>query len=251
MNAPVFNIAIRHEDTYPVMLRELHAELWSRQDFSTWAKAKLAEFQQGRDFEVSHKTVENTSDGLLPKTVEQKKRGGHNRIDYIVTLDTAKHIAMMERTERGRAIRQYFIEVEKAYRESLAHPTDHSALIAAMTGLTSEIRELRHTLATPRPAAPLALPRKQDEPIAQWIVDKATEMVREGIEELRATTAEWLAELPEMEKPVSKHGLGKAFARLTTAHLPVDEGHCVKVTQVRKPEARGWRLAIRDGAVTQ
>jgi len=104
--SPVFNIVVR-EGERGVDLRELHRELQSGKDFSTWVKNRLSDFVEGQDFEV-----------LLPQTGEQNGRGGHNRIDYAVSIDCAKHIAMMERTERGRRVRQYFIEVEKAAREA-------------------------------------------------------------------------------------------------------------------------------------
>lgn len=76
-------------------LRELHRELESKQEFATWAKAKLSQFIEGEDF------------ASLPNPRKQTGRGGHNRIDYAVSLDCAKHIAMLEQTERSRQVRAW------------------------------------------------------------------------------------------------------------------------------------------------
>ena len=108
-------IRIDHDAPFGVDLRELHAALESQRQFADWAKAKLADFEEGADF------------ALLHNSVKQSGRGGHNRIDYAVSVDTAKHIAMMEQTERGRAVRTYFIRAEEALRrvrDSLPVPGD-------------------------------------------------------------------------------------------------------------------------------
>ena len=39
--------------------------------------------------------IEDVDYVLLTQTGEQKGRGGHNRIEYVLTLEMAKHIAMV------------------------------------------------------------------------------------------------------------------------------------------------------------
>ena len=94
---------INDEEVNAVNARELHDKLGSKQDFSTWIKDRLEGFTAGKDFTVH-------------KIVDGKNRGRFAPIDYIISLDVAKHIAMLERNEQGRKIRQYFIEVEKEFR---------------------------------------------------------------------------------------------------------------------------------------
>ena len=85
-----------------VNARELWQKLASKQDFSTWIKNRLADFEKEIDFTV-HKIVDGKNDGKFKP------------IEYTLTLDTAKHLAMLERNEHGKKIRQYFIEIEREY----------------------------------------------------------------------------------------------------------------------------------------
>lgn len=91
-----------HRGQNMVSARELHTFLSVQTDFSDWCK---------RMFEYGF--VENQDYSLL-KIGEQKGSGGHNKTDYLFTLDTAKEIAMIQRTDKGREIRNYFIECERS-----------------------------------------------------------------------------------------------------------------------------------------
>lgn len=85
-----------------VSARELHRFLESKRDFSNWIKDRIEKygFIENQDFEVFNNFGENPN-------------GGRPLIEYALTLDTAKEIAMVEGNEKGKQARRYFIECEK------------------------------------------------------------------------------------------------------------------------------------------
>lgn len=113
--------------------RELWEKLESKQDFSTWIKARLEGFIENIDYLV-HKFVDNPL-------------GGRPTIDYHLTLDTAKHVAMLERNEKGREIRAYFIEVEKAWN------TPELVFARALQAANKLVEESRHRISELEPKA--------------------------------------------------------------------------------------------------
>jgi phage anti-repressor protein len=86
----------------------LHGKLGSKQQYADWIKNRIKRygFEEGIDFFIT-----------LRKINSAVKRAGRPTAEYIVTLDVAKELAMLEENEAGRAMRRYFIEVEKQYRD--------------------------------------------------------------------------------------------------------------------------------------
>lgn len=74
--------------------------------FDTWFNRRVSEygFVEGESY---CSNLSNRSDG----------KAGKPRNKYYVTLDMAKELAMVERTEKGREARRYFIECEKQLKE--------------------------------------------------------------------------------------------------------------------------------------
>lgn len=62
------------------------------------------------------------SEGTDFSTFLSESTGGRPRTDHVLTLDMAKEISMIQRTEKGKQARQYFIQVEKAYRKERGLP---------------------------------------------------------------------------------------------------------------------------------
>lgn len=104
--------------------RALHQGLGVGRMYAHWIKARI---QQGRFIEnVDYLIVQNSIIDL-PKLASSK--GGNLRaVEYILSLDMAKHLCLTEKTEIAHEIRQHFIDCEKAlaeiapkvYRNSLA-----------------------------------------------------------------------------------------------------------------------------------
>ncbi|HCP5336854.1 TPA: antA/AntB antirepressor family protein [Escherichia coli] len=104
---PVFNGTIANETTLLVNARDLHSFLGVGRMFAHWVKERIAEYG----------FVESLDYILICQNGQTKGRGGDRRSkDYHLTLDTAKELAMVERNEKGRQIRRYFIECEKKLR---------------------------------------------------------------------------------------------------------------------------------------
>ena len=87
-------------DTQTVSARELHEKLNIESNFTTWFK-RMCEygFSEGSDF--------------FPKMEEST--GGRPATDFEVSVDMAKQICMIQRTPEGKAVRQYLIDLEKAW----------------------------------------------------------------------------------------------------------------------------------------
>lgn len=88
-------------DTQTVSARELHEKLNIGTRFNDWFP-RMTEygFLEGTDFYSKMSKTEN---------------GGRPSTDYEISVDMAKQICMIQRTPEGKAVRQYLIDLEKAW----------------------------------------------------------------------------------------------------------------------------------------
>lgn len=107
---------IEHDGETAVSLRDLHTFLEVTTPLNKWA-VRMFEygFIEGQDYvEVSDKNVRNSETGQIDGAAAAKiALGGRPSKNWAITLDTAKEISMIQRTDKGKQARQYFIEVEK------------------------------------------------------------------------------------------------------------------------------------------
>ncbi|WP_081303608.1 antA/AntB antirepressor family protein [Gilliamella sp. WF3-4] len=104
-----------------VSAKDLHNYLKVGNDFSTWIKGRIKEYGliKNDDFLIFDSSkFRNQSTNNEQQIKWTTKRGGDRKsTDYILTIGTAKELAMIENNEKGRAIRKYFIRCEEHLKE--------------------------------------------------------------------------------------------------------------------------------------
>ena len=90
-----------NENGQAVSARDLHEALGLNQKFTDWFKYQVEKIGlfEGKDF------ITNLGEST----------GGRPSTDYIIPIDIAKHLAMISGGENAHKIREYFIQVEKAW----------------------------------------------------------------------------------------------------------------------------------------
>ncbi|ALE03423.1 antA/AntB antirepressor family protein [Bartonella ancashensis] len=121
---------IKQDTIQTVNARELHAFLEVGRDFTNWIKNRIKKYSfiENRDYIVFANFGENL-------------QGGRPSKDYALTLDMAKELSMVERNEKGRQARHYFIECEKLAKQIAAPRIDYSnpeVMLGFVTYLKSE-----------------------------------------------------------------------------------------------------------------
>ena len=100
------NELIKINSNNTVSARELHNFLEVGQDFTNWIKRMINYgFELNQDF-----TIAKISEGKVTKH------------EYIISLDMAKELSMIQRSEKGKQARRYFINCEKKLKEVVKKP---------------------------------------------------------------------------------------------------------------------------------
>lgn len=99
-----------YEGRKAVSARQLHDTLEIDTKFTQWIQRMFEYgFEEAQDY---FPVLGNRSDG----------KAGKGRTDFALTIDCAKEIAMLQRSDKGKQLRKYFIEVEKKYRDQQQKP---------------------------------------------------------------------------------------------------------------------------------
>lgn len=119
-------IKINYESEQPtVSARELYEGLKIKSNFTTWFDRMCEYGFTELDFK---KCFPNLESGC---------NGGQNMVDYEISIDMAKQICMIQRTDKGKQYRQYFIDLEKAWN------TPEQVMARALKIANNEIEKLK------------------------------------------------------------------------------------------------------------
>ncbi|MBA0216273.1 antA/AntB antirepressor family protein [Pectobacterium brasiliense] len=129
--------------------RNLHKFLGNKERFASWIKQRIEQY----------KFAENVDYETFSESTEK----GRPRIEYRITSDMAKELSMVERTDRGKEARQYFIDCEERLRRvapeehqvallnwrknRVAACEDHKSMANAMKGYIERTGDKQHGFA--------------------------------------------------------------------------------------------------------
>lgn len=104
---PITRQPINEVETLTCDGRKLHEYLEVGRDFSSWLKDRIEKYGFGErtDYLVFTKSGENL-------------QGGRPSKEYILSLDMAKQLAMVENNDKGAEVRRYFIECERIAKDA-------------------------------------------------------------------------------------------------------------------------------------
>lgn len=134
----------QHDGIQAVMGRDLHAFLEVQSNYREWFPRMVAYgFEEGKDYASKNRRVQDS----LGREREAN--------DHIITLDMAKEISMIQRTEKGKQARQYFLECERKAKQpaALALPQTYAEALRELASTYEEKEQARRALEVAQPKA--------------------------------------------------------------------------------------------------
>ena len=117
-------------DAPTVSARDLHEGLEIKTAFKDWFP-RMAEygFETGKDFNMlKNERVQ----------MEGNREVRREIVDYQISVDMAKQICMIQRSEKGKRYREYFLDLEKAWN------TPEQVMARALKIADRQIEDLKH-----------------------------------------------------------------------------------------------------------
>lgn len=173
-----------------VSARDIWIKLESKKDFSSWIKNRIE--QSGFEEDIDY--IKLTQKGELSTT-------GQNKIEYYASLNMGKHLGMMERNDKGKEVRQYFIDKENEPVEPLS--VDMIAALATQMG-----KDQRKLIAIEAQNAKLKTRAKNIENV----IDSEVQRINTDINQLQVDSQNGVP-LGYISKSNAYHLYGQNFAK--------------------------------------
>lgn len=152
---------------------EMYEVLGVKSNYREWINRRFADIE----------AVENEDfDSVEISTVV----GGTPKKEHIIKLDTAKEMAMLERNEKGKQVRRYFIKIEKKYKENME-------ITNPLAGISPELQ-------------------------AVIVVDKRVTRIEEKVEHLEYDIPLYGAEADELCNHVKRKGVDMLGGKASNAY---------------------------------
>jgi len=121
--------------------RELHQFLEIKTRFDKWIERRIEEY----NFIINL--------DFCPVLAESS--GGRPATEYIITIDMAKELSMVERNEKGKEARKYFIECERKLKEDekFKIPQTYSEALRLAAEQSEKIEEQQKQIEVQKPKA--------------------------------------------------------------------------------------------------
>lgn len=210
-----------------VNARDLYEFLGVRKDFSTWVRVqfKRARLTEGVNFVAITGSPEKGSGGFNPTPITE----------YHLSLDAAKHIAMISGTEKGIIVREYFIECER-----IANGVSKPATLE-ITG-SEELREVDQVL---KSSLSIAQSLGLDLNAARIAANRATRKIT-GVDPMALLEMKGI-ERPVEDLPLTPTEVGKLLGGLSPQMINktlISLGYQEKIGTTYAPTPKGSPLAV-------
>lgn len=144
MNFDITQNTINSKIIDTVSARDIWIKVESKQDFSTWIKKRVEQsgFEEHFDFVILWENSDHKIMDATGRTPQSMTASGFTQ-EYYISLDMAKHLGMMERNDKGKDVRQHFID----FKEQFQTPkTLEEITLQAIAGLTKKIEQQQKSL---------------------------------------------------------------------------------------------------------
>lgn len=126
----LIKITTTESGSQAVSARELHKFLEVGKVFGAWITERIEQFG----------FIEN-QDFVVYSEIGKNPKGGRPTKEYFLSIDMAKELSMIERSDRGKQARMYFIECEKKLKEVIQTPMTTAQMFALQAKAMLEMEE--------------------------------------------------------------------------------------------------------------